>query len=114
MRSASKRAGLFCESNNRIAPAVFRVNTLKASREEAIESLKAEGIETAPSPWLRTGPEGKSAQAGHDRDRRFPPRLAAGAGRGLADGFLYARSLCRKSASSTFAPVWASSRPTLP
>jgi 16S rRNA (cytosine967-C5)-methyltransferase len=47
-----EEAGLFCESNNRIAPAVFRVNTLKASRDEAIESLKAEGIEAAPSPWL--------------------------------------------------------------
>ncbi len=47
-----EEAGLFCESNNRIAPAVFRVNTLRASREEAIESLKAEGIEAAPSPWL--------------------------------------------------------------
>ena len=47
-----EEAGLFCESNNRIAPAVFRVNTLKALREEAIESLKAEGIEAAPSPWL--------------------------------------------------------------
>ncbi|MGD0401393.1 MAG: 16S rRNA (cytosine(967)-C(5))-methyltransferase RsmB [Syntrophobacteraceae bacterium] len=47
-----EEAGLFCESNNRIAPAVFRVNTLKVSREEAIESLKAEGIEAAPSPWL--------------------------------------------------------------
>ncbi|MGO9018453.1 MAG: 16S rRNA (cytosine(967)-C(5))-methyltransferase RsmB [Syntrophobacteraceae bacterium] len=47
-----EEAWLFCESNNRVAPAVFRVNTLKASREEAIESLKAEGIEAAPSPWL--------------------------------------------------------------
>jgi 16S rRNA (cytosine967-C5)-methyltransferase len=47
-----EEAGLFFESNNRIAPAVFRVNTLKASREEAIESLKAEGIDAAPSPWL--------------------------------------------------------------
>jgi 16S rRNA (cytosine967-C5)-methyltransferase len=47
-----EEAGLFCESNNRVAPAVFRVNTLKASREEAIESLKAEGVEAAPSPWL--------------------------------------------------------------
>ena len=43
---------LFCESNNRIARAVFRVNTLKASRAAVIESLKAEGIDTAPSPWL--------------------------------------------------------------
>lgn len=43
---------LFCESNNRIAPAVFRVNTLKASRDEVMESLRAEGIDAAPSPWL--------------------------------------------------------------
>ncbi|MGA2938204.1 MAG: 16S rRNA (cytosine(967)-C(5))-methyltransferase RsmB [Syntrophobacteraceae bacterium] len=48
-----EEAGLFCESNNRVAPAVFRVNTLKSSREDAIESLKAEGIEAAPSPWLQ-------------------------------------------------------------
>jgi 16S rRNA (cytosine967-C5)-methyltransferase len=48
-----EEAGLFCETNNRIAPAVFRVNTLKASPEEAIESLKAGGIEAAPSPWLQ-------------------------------------------------------------
>jgi 16S rRNA (cytosine967-C5)-methyltransferase len=47
-----EEAGLFCESNNRVAPAVFRVNTLKSSREETIESLKAEGIEAAPSRWL--------------------------------------------------------------
>ncbi len=47
-----EEAGLFCEASNRIAPAVFRVNTLKASCEEALESLRAEGIEVAPSPWL--------------------------------------------------------------
>ncbi len=47
-----EEARLFCESNNRIAPAVFRVNTLKATCEEAIDSLKAEGIEAAPSPLL--------------------------------------------------------------
>ncbi len=43
---------LFCESNNRIAPTVFRVNALKATRAEAIDSLRTEGIDTAPSPWL--------------------------------------------------------------
>ncbi|MGA2402361.1 MAG: transcription antitermination factor NusB [Syntrophobacteraceae bacterium] len=43
---------LFCKSNNRIAPAVLRVNALRATRAEVIESLKAEGIDTAPSPWL--------------------------------------------------------------
>src|SRR5208283_999314 len=41
-----------CESNNRVAPGGFRVNTLKASRDAVIESLKAEGIDAAPSPWL--------------------------------------------------------------
>ncbi len=45
-------AELFCESSNRVAPAVFRVNTLKAAPAEVAESLKAEGIDTAPSPWL--------------------------------------------------------------
>ncbi len=43
---------LFCESNNRIAPAVFRVNTWRATRAEVIKSLKDEGIDSAPSPWL--------------------------------------------------------------
>ncbi|MGO9530944.1 MAG: 16S rRNA (cytosine(967)-C(5))-methyltransferase RsmB [Syntrophobacteraceae bacterium] len=47
-----EEAELFCESNNRIAPAVFRVNTIKAARAAVIESLEAEGIGTAPSPWL--------------------------------------------------------------
>jgi 16S rRNA (cytosine967-C5)-methyltransferase len=47
-----EETGLFCESNNRIAPAVFRVNTLKASPGGVTESLKAEGIEAVPSPWL--------------------------------------------------------------
>ncbi len=43
---------LFCESNNRIAPAVFRVNSLKASSSVVEQSLAAEGVEAAPSPWL--------------------------------------------------------------
>lgn len=43
---------LFCESNNRIAPAVFRVNTLKASSNEVMESLRAEGVDATHSPWL--------------------------------------------------------------
>jgi len=47
-----EEAGLLCESNNRIAQAVFRVNVLKASCEEAMESLRSEGIEAVPSPWL--------------------------------------------------------------
>ena len=47
-----EEAGLFCESNNRVAPAVFRVNTLKASPEEAVQSLKLQQIDSAPSPML--------------------------------------------------------------
>ena len=47
-----EEAGLYFESNNRIAPAVFRVNTLKASREEVIGCLKLQQIESSPSPWL--------------------------------------------------------------
>ena len=43
---------LFCDSNNRIAPAVFRVNALKATRSRVAESLTAEGIDAAPSPWI--------------------------------------------------------------
>jgi 16S rRNA (cytosine967-C5)-methyltransferase len=47
-----EEAGSFCESNNWIAPAVFRVNTLKTSPEEAVQSLKLQQIEASPSPWL--------------------------------------------------------------
>ena len=47
-----EEAGLFCASNNRIAPAAFRVNTLKTSPQEAAQSLKLQQIEAAPSPWL--------------------------------------------------------------
>jgi 16S rRNA (cytosine967-C5)-methyltransferase len=55
-----EEAGLFCESNNRVAPAVFRVNTLKASPQNVIESLKAEGIEAALSPWLESALRAKT------------------------------------------------------
>ena len=48
----AEEAGLFFEASNQVAPAVFRVNTLRASREEAIDSLKAEGLEAAVSPLL--------------------------------------------------------------
>ncbi len=47
-----EEAGLFFEAGNRIAPAVFRVNTLRASREETLSMLKEEGIEAAPSHLL--------------------------------------------------------------
>lgn len=47
-----EEAGLFFDASNQIAPAVFRVNTLRASREEAIASLTDEGIEAAPSARL--------------------------------------------------------------
>ncbi len=43
---------LFCEANNRVAQAAFRVNTLKATRALVIESLAEEGIEAVPSPHL--------------------------------------------------------------
>ena len=43
---------LFCESNNRVAPAVFRINTLKTALSGVVESLAAEGIDAAPSPWI--------------------------------------------------------------
>ncbi|MFZ2445420.1 MAG: 16S rRNA (cytosine(967)-C(5))-methyltransferase RsmB [Syntrophobacteraceae bacterium] len=45
-------ARLVCEANNVIAPAVFRVNTLKATRAHVIESLKHAGLDPAPSPHL--------------------------------------------------------------
>jgi len=43
---------LFLEASNRVAPAVFRVNTLKATRAHVIESLAEAGIEAVPSPVL--------------------------------------------------------------
>ncbi|MHC1729016.1 MAG: 16S rRNA (cytosine(967)-C(5))-methyltransferase RsmB [Syntrophobacteraceae bacterium] len=45
-------AGLFCDASNRIAPTVFRVNTLKTGSSEVIHSLHETGIEATPSPWL--------------------------------------------------------------
>lgn len=45
-------ARLFCESNNKVPAAVFRVNTLKATRSVAIESLEQEGLEATLSPYL--------------------------------------------------------------
>ncbi len=43
---------LFCESSNRVAPAAFRVNTLKATRALAVESLAEDGVEAVSSPHL--------------------------------------------------------------
>lgn len=45
---------LFCEANNRIAPAVFRVNTLKADAQKVTESLRAAGADVEPSPYLES------------------------------------------------------------
>ncbi len=42
---------LFCDANNRIAPAVFRVNTLKADTQRVTESLRTAGADVAPSPY---------------------------------------------------------------
>jgi 16S rRNA (cytosine967-C5)-methyltransferase len=47
-----EEAALFFEASNQIAPAVFRVNTLRSSREDTLASLKAEGLEATPSPRL--------------------------------------------------------------
>ncbi len=47
-----EEALLFFETNNHVAPAVFRVNTLKVTRARVIESLKEEGLDAAPSPCL--------------------------------------------------------------
>ena len=48
----AEEAALFFDASNRVAPAVFRVNTLRASREEAISRLKEEGVEATRSPRL--------------------------------------------------------------
>ncbi len=47
-----EEALLFFEANNHVAPAVFRVNTLKVTRAHVIESLKEEGLDALPSPYL--------------------------------------------------------------
>lgn len=47
-----EEARLFCDANNQVAPTVFRVNTLKASRSHVIESLQKEGLDAVPSPHL--------------------------------------------------------------
>lgn len=43
---------LFCEADNHVAPAVFRVNTLKTTRRHVIESLHEAGLEAIPSPFF--------------------------------------------------------------
>jgi 16S rRNA (cytosine967-C5)-methyltransferase len=45
---------LFCEANNHVAPAVFRVNTLKSDAGRVMNSLRESGIEASRSPWLET------------------------------------------------------------
>lgn len=47
-----EEARLFIDASNRVAPAVLRVNTLKATRAFVIESLASAGIEAVPSPIL--------------------------------------------------------------
>lgn len=49
----TEESRLFCEANNRVAPAVFRVNTLKSGSAEVIRAFHDEGIEALPSPWLQ-------------------------------------------------------------
>jgi len=43
---------LFLEANNTVAPAVYRVNTLKATRLQVVQSLAESGLDAAPSPFL--------------------------------------------------------------
>jgi 16S rRNA (cytosine967-C5)-methyltransferase len=44
-----------CEANNQFPPLTIRVNTLKASREQVIQQLHAEGIEASPTPFSPIG-----------------------------------------------------------
>jgi 16S rRNA (cytosine967-C5)-methyltransferase len=88
-----EEAGLFCESNNLIAPAVFRVNTLKTSREDAIESLKAEGIDAAPSPWLQQALRAKA------------PRRDMTATAAFRQGWLQAQDEASQMVSFMLAPL---------
>jgi 16S rRNA (cytosine967-C5)-methyltransferase len=48
----AQEARLFFEASNKIAPAAFRINTLKATREEAITCLQKEAIEAEASARL--------------------------------------------------------------
>jgi 16S rRNA (cytosine967-C5)-methyltransferase len=85
-------AGLFCESNNRIAPAVFRVNTLKVSPQEAAQSLKLEKIDAAPSPWLDGALRAKS------------PRRDMTATAAFREGWLQAQDEASQMVSLLLAP----------
>ena len=44
-----------CAANNQFPSLTVRVNTLKASREEVIQQLQAEGIEAPPTPFSPVG-----------------------------------------------------------
>ncbi len=57
MRKIAEQIGieetkLFLEANNTVAPAVYRVNTLKATRLQVVQSLAESGLDAAPSPYL--------------------------------------------------------------
>ena len=41
-----------CQANNRVPDAVFRVNPLKVSQQEAVALLASEGLEVRPSPHI--------------------------------------------------------------
>jgi 16S rRNA (cytosine967-C5)-methyltransferase len=84
---------LFCESNNRIAPAVFRVNALKASRGRVAESLSAEGVDTAPSPWL------------DDALRVFSPRRDMTRTQAYREGWIQAQDEASQLVSLLLAPM---------
>jgi 16S rRNA (cytosine967-C5)-methyltransferase len=84
---------LFCESNNRIAPAVFRVNSLKASLNEVLESLRAEGIDAAPSPWL------------DDALRVFNPRRDMTQTDAYREGWIQAQDEASQLVSRLLAPM---------
>ena len=88
-----EEAELFCESNNRPAPAVFRVNRLKASIRETVESLRAEGIETLPSPWLEQALRAKAL-------RRDMTATAA-----FRDGWIQAQDEASQMVSLLLAPL---------
>ena len=44
-----------CQSNNAIPPLTLRVNSLKASRDQAIAALAREGVAAAPAPFSPDG-----------------------------------------------------------
>jgi 16S rRNA (cytosine967-C5)-methyltransferase len=80
-----------CEANNQFPPLTVRVNTLRGSREQVIQQLRDEGIETAPTPF---SPNGLRIES--------PPTLASW--RPLQEGWLQVQDEAAQLVSLILAP----------